>query len=89
MFTVPLLSALVVMFLTHLEAGPVEFEKREFCSALIGSSFHQLYIKSLSGSGSVIPTPHLENAITQYRTCVPLSDSLSMSGLVGHPKDTV
>ena len=38
----------------------------------------------LCGSGSVIPTPHLENAITHYNTCVPLSDSLSISGLVGH-----
>ena len=42
------------------------------------------YIASLCGSGSVIPTPHLENAITHYNTCVPLSDSLSISGLVGH-----
>ena len=41
------------------------------------------YIASLCGSGSVIPTPHLENAIT-HNTCVLLSDSLSISGLVGH-----
>ena len=51
------------------------------------------YIASLCGSGSVIPTPHLENAITHYNTCVPLSDFLSISGLVGrpysHPKETV
>ena len=42
------------------------------------------YVTSLCGSGSVIPTPHLENAITHYNTCVPLSDSLSISGLVSN-----
>ena len=32
----------------------------------------------------MIPTPHFENAITHYNICVSLSDSLSISGLVGH-----
>ena len=48
-----------------------------------GFGLCSLAIVSLCGSGSVIPTPHLENAITHYNTCVPLSDSLSISGLVG------
>ncbi|KAL5479760.1 hypothetical protein EMCRGX_G023333 [Ephydatia muelleri] len=37
------------------------------------------YIASLCGSDDVISTPHLENAITHCTTCVPLSDSLSIS----------
>ena len=41
------------------------------------------YIASLCGSDDVISTPHLENAITHYNTCVPLSDSLSISSLDG------
>ena len=40
------------------------------------------YIASLCGSDDVISTPHLENAITHYNTCV-LSDSLSISSLDG------
>ena len=31
----------------------------------------------------MISTPHLENATTHYNTCVPLSDSLSISNLDG------
>ena len=42
------------------------------------------YIASLCGSDDVISTPHLEHAITLYNTCVPLSDSLSISSLEGH-----
>ena len=41
------------------------------------------YIASLCGSDDVISTPHLENAITHHNTCVPLSDSLSISILDG------
>ena len=58
--------------------------RRGFWSALIGSSLTSYIYSVLCGSGSVIPTPHLGNAITHYNTCVPLSDSLSISGLVGH-----
>ena len=39
---------------------------------------------SLCGSDDVISTPHLENAITHYNICVPLSDSLSISSLDDH-----
>ena len=52
------------------------------CSLAIHSS--AAYITSLCGSDGVISTPHLENAITHYTTCVPLSDSLSISSLEGH-----
>ena len=41
------------------------------------------YIASLCVSDDVISTPHCENAITHYNTCVLLSDSLSISSLDG------
>ena len=52
------------------------------CSLALHSS--AAYVVSLCGSDDVISTPHLEHAITHYNTCVPLSDSLSISSLEGH-----
>ena len=53
-----------------------------------GFGLHSLALHSsaayITSSDYVISTPHLENAITHYNTCVPLSDSLSISSLDGH-----
>ena len=39
------------------------------------------YVASVCGSDSMISTPHLEKVIIHYNTCVPLSDSVSISSL--------
>ena len=82
MFTVPLQSALVPD--SAWRQAQLSLRRGGFGLRSLALHSPAAYIASLCGSVSVIPTPHLENAITHYNTCVPLSDSLSISGLVGH-----
>ena len=61
----------------------VQLSLRRGGFGLRSSALHSsaAYVASVCGSDSVISTPHLEKAITHYNTCVPLSDSVSISSL--------